>query len=122
METRIRTSQQYKQIENLFKKINSGYLLSKENENEKQVQKRNQIRHYLYNLLFCSFDQHHSSEEDNEMKEKEKESSRAFENTMAVSKKEESSGDGDRAEREKTEGRDFRNVIKNIYKPKKDSD
>lgn len=107
----------------MFKKINSGYLLSKENENEKQVLKRNQIRHYLYNLLFCSFDQHHSSEEENEAKEKEKEGNRTFENTMAVPKKEDLlAPDGDRVEREKTEGRDFRNVIKNIYKPKRDSD
>jgi hypothetical protein len=65
MDGHIRSSEQYKEIETLFRKINAGYLIvSKENDSDKQVQKKTQIRNSLYNLLFNSIDQLQSSEEE----------------------------------------------------------
>jgi hypothetical protein len=65
MDGHIRSSEQYKEIETLFRKINAGYLIvNKVNDSDKQVQKKKEIRISLYNLLFNSIDKLHSSEEE----------------------------------------------------------
>lgn len=60
----MRSSKREEEVQNLFKKLNSGYLMVKENASESQIQIKNQIRTYLYNLLFSNIEQIPSSDED----------------------------------------------------------
>ena len=63
----LRSSEQYKSIELLFKKLNSGYLMAREGATPTQVQTKTNLRNYLYNLLYSCID-NGSSEDEHETK------------------------------------------------------
>jgi len=52
--TRIRSSEQYKEVEAFIKKLSGGYLTRKEDEVDSF--KKNSLRNYLYNLFYAVID------------------------------------------------------------------
>ena len=49
----MRSSEQFKELEIFFKKLSSGYLMSKEGV---EFQKKQQLRNFVYNLFFSEID------------------------------------------------------------------
>ena len=49
----IPSSEQFKELESLFKKLSSGYLTHREGKDDPR---KDQLRNYLYNLFFCDPD------------------------------------------------------------------
>ncbi len=60
----MRNSKREEEVENLLKKLNLIYLVTKENATQQQIFFKTQIRNFVYNLLFNSFDQTNSSDQE----------------------------------------------------------
>lgn len=67
IEHHMRSSEQYKQLETLFQKLNNGYLMTPEGASGEIVAKRNSIRTYLYNLFHSPIDGPLSEDEEPEV-------------------------------------------------------
>ena len=52
----MRNSKREEEVENLLKKLNIIYLVTKENATEQQIYVKTQMRTFVYNLFFNSFD------------------------------------------------------------------
>lgn len=56
LESHMRNSKREEEVENLLKKLNIIYLVTKENATEQQIYVKTQMRTFVYNLFFNSFD------------------------------------------------------------------
>jgi hypothetical protein len=56
-------------MEGLFKKLSSGYLMTKEGSNEAHNNRKNILRNYLYNLFYSNIEQLPSDDEDQDTKD-----------------------------------------------------
>ena len=65
----LRTKEKYKALEDLFKKINSGYLMVAEGSSEVQISKKNMLRNAFYNLFYSSIEQQASEDDEPEQKQ-----------------------------------------------------
>lgn len=110
IEDHLRNSKREEEVHNLFKRLNTGYLMRESNGELSLV--KAQVRNYLYNLLFSSIEHLPSSDEDDHL------ATQAESQSFSSPQKEKVE---EVVKEEKVKEGKFPHVIRNIFKSKRDS-